>query len=62
MKTYQTLYYHMVRSVDAALTHFDRGKPLLARRVLEQALEEVEDAVLDQDIIPEKDDNAPPEA
>lgn len=54
MTTYQTLYYHMVRSVDAALTYFDQGKPLLARLVLEKALLEAEDSILEQDIILEK--------
>ena len=54
MATYKSLYHLMVRSMSEAIDLYDAGKSILAREVMQKALLEAEEQVVEHDIIPDE--------
>lgn len=52
--TYKTLYLQLVAAIDDALTLLEDGKIVSAIALLKKALVRAEDAHMETDIIPEK--------
>ena len=52
--TYKTLYLQLVAAIDDALTLLEDGKIVSAIALLKKALIRVEEAHMENDIIPEK--------
>ena len=53
MTTYKTLYHLMVRSISEAIDLYDEGKGILARELMQKALLDAEEKVIEHDIIPD---------
>ena len=53
MTTYKTLYHLMVRSMSEAIDLYDEGKGILARELMQKALLDAEEKVIEHDIIPD---------
>ena len=58
MTTYRNLYHGMVRSMSEAIDLYDEGKGILAREVLKKALQDAEEQIIAQDIIPDEPINS----
>ena len=58
MTTYRNLYNGMVRSMSEAIDLYDEGKGILAREVLKKALQDAEEQIIAQDIIPDEPINS----
>ena len=54
MTTYRNLYHAMVRSMSKAIDLYDEGKGILAREVMQKALLDAEEQVIEYDIIPDE--------
>ena len=54
MTIYRNLYHAMVRSMSEAIDHYDEGKGILAREVMQKALLDAEEQVIAYDIIPDE--------
>ena len=54
MTTYRNLYHGMVRSMSEAIDLYDEGNGILAREVLEKALLDAEEQIIEQDAIPDE--------
>ena len=54
MVSYRSLYYAMVRSLDAALTYLDKQDIIHARDTMQKALLDAENALVEYDVIPDE--------